>query len=178
MPIYSTENRKDVLVLLDGDERPSTPLPDPNSIPENEASSLKDALKQVAKVEIKFPVDGGENGGNAEQELKARRAFVKWVRTHVDYLPGNGSPEEYIWNRMPETFRSGEVHGVTPVKKRFEALTRRQLGRQEYEPVTSAEITLTEEQCLAAISDDDDGIECLYKRLHAFAQSSAGTDGE
>src|ERR1700733_5366575 len=95
LPIYAAEKRKDVLVLFDGDERPSSPLPDPRGVPENEDLSLKAALKQVAMTEINFYVDGGETGGNVDQESKVRRAFIQWARGSVDYLPGDGSPEEY-----------------------------------------------------------------------------------
>lgn len=153
LPTYAADRRTDVLVVLDGDERPVTPLPDPDTFgpsPDQE-DQLASALKSVTGVDINFNVDGGAGGRNIAQENAARRNFIKWARDNVRYLPTNEKPEEFVWKRMSADPKSASVSASLDYKKRFDLLARLELGRSASEPVSSAEILQTQQRRLADI---------------------------
>jgi hypothetical protein len=100
LPTYAADNRNDVLVFLDGDERRDAVLPDPDTFGSAQEAELAAILEDVAGVDIRFNVDGGADGGNTAQANASRRTFIKWARTNVKYLPTKESPEEFVWNRM------------------------------------------------------------------------------
>jgi hypothetical protein len=157
--------------LLDGDERPSAPMRDPAQIPEAAQEQLQEEIKRVSCVDIRFNVDAGANGPNQQQLTTTRRKFMAWVRENVDYLPGNLNPEAFIWQNMQQDSLSESVAQIKDPKKRFEALARKELGREEYEELDSRDILATQTRRLATIKDDVDEIQALYKLLRAFADA-------
>jgi hypothetical protein len=172
IPIFAAEQRNRVLVLLDGDERPSVALPDPNDIPASGEKEIADALRKVAKTEIKFSTDGGIGGGNAAQECELRRKLIAWARINVDYLPGNSKPEQFLWDRMRSDSFSESMTKIVDAKKRFVALARSELGREKYEEVTSQEILATQERRLQTIDGEHSDIKSLYERLRKFGEEA------
>jgi ABC-type transport system involved in cytochrome c biogenesis ATPase subunit len=168
LPIFAAEERKDVLVLLDGDERPEDGLPDPSDVPLAQEQKLADALKKTSGTEVKFVVDGGAEGGNAEQLSQARRHFIAWARKYVDYLPSNLIPEEFIWQNMQHDDLSKACASVSDPKKRFEKLARYDLGRADYEAVSAPEILTTQLRYLRTVPDQSDEIQKLHSRLATF----------
>ena len=139
------------MVFLDGDERPATPLPDPDTFGPSQEDQLADALKSVAGADINFNVDGGIGGRNVAQENAARRAFIKWARNNVRYLPANEIPEEFVWKRMVADAKSSSISTNVDYKKRFDLLAHAELGRNPSEVVSSAEILQTQQRRLADI---------------------------
>jgi hypothetical protein len=170
LPIFAVNRRSDVFVLLDGDQKPSSALTDPDTIPENQIDVLRAQLKTVAKAEIKFNVDGGTGGTNVGQEQQLLREFIKWVRKYVEYLPGQ-EPEAFVWDHMQMNADAESVKDIQPIKKRFEALARIELDREDFEEINSIEIMATQERCLRLVPADDSEVEGLYGRLREFATS-------
>jgi predicted ATPase len=149
LPTYASDRRKDVMVFLDGDETPASPLPDPDNFGPAQEAELAAALKSVAGSDINFNVDGGAAGGNAAQESAARRGFVKWARENVAYLPTNEIPEEFVWKRMVHDAKSNSIPTDLDYKKRFDLLARLELGRNASETISSAEILQTQQRRVA-----------------------------
>jgi hypothetical protein len=151
LPTYAADERKDILVFLDGDEQPAAQLPDPDRFGPGQEEELAEALKSVTGVEIGFAIDGGTGGGNVAQENAARRNFIKWARKNVSYLPTQETPEEFVWKRMVSDAKSDAVAADVDHKKRFDLLARLELGRNPSEAVSSAEILQTQQRRLADV---------------------------
>ncbi|WP_192631064.1 AAA family ATPase [Lysobacter sp. OAE881] len=100
VPVFAAEERDDVLVVLDGDQRPGSPIPDPTSIPASSNPALGDVIKAFTGCEIEFAIDGGALGGDKEQLYQVQRQFIAWARGNVRYLPGEVAPEVFILSKM------------------------------------------------------------------------------
>jgi hypothetical protein len=169
LPIYAAEARDNVLVLFDGDQRPAKNLPDPATIAAADEATIKAEILRVTKVDIQFHVDGGKGGANIEQQVIVRRAFVSWALRNTDYLPGTEIPEAFVWENMQKSDNAALIVDPDP-KKRFEKLTRIDLGTPAFEAVTSDEIFATQRRCLATIPADHPDLVALKTRLLTFAE--------
>jgi AAA domain, putative AbiEii toxin, Type IV TA system len=169
LPIYASEARDNVLVLFDGDQRPAKNLPEPATVAAADEATIKADILRVTKVDIQFHVDGGNAGANIAQQEVMRRAFVSWVLRNVDYLPGSKIPEAFVWENMQKSDKAALI--LDPdTKKRFENLTRIELGTPAFEAVTSDEIFATQRRCLATIPASHPDLVALKTRLLAFAE--------
>jgi predicted ATPase len=148
LPVYSNEGRKDIFVLLDGDKRPQNEMPDPNTVPASENEALGQKILAFTGVDVQFPVDSGGNGGNEAQLIEARRRYMKWVRSHVSFLPG--SPEEFVWENMTQDSFSQSVT-TGDAKAKFRELTKLELQYSDFEVVSSDEIFATQKIRLGKI---------------------------
>jgi hypothetical protein len=101
-PIYSAAGRTDVTILFDGDLRPEKEIPDPETIPASDDSSLAEVIKAFSGCKIDFAIDGGANGGNTDQLHEVQRKFIAWSRANVRFLPGNGCPEQFVLRNLPD----------------------------------------------------------------------------
>jgi len=169
LPIFAAEGRVNILILLDGDERPAERFTDPDLIgPADEYLIASEVLK-ICKTEIKFPVDGSSGKANINQVNLAQRKFVKWAMQFVDYLPGGKIPEEFLWERMSRNDIIDDI-ADNNYKHKFEKLTRSQLGIPEFEAVSSSDIFATQRRCVATISLDDPELCELRNRVVKFAR--------
>ena len=170
LPVFSAEGRSEMLILFDGDRRPSTDLPDPAGVPETESGKLRETLDTVAGVKIKFGVDGNAEGPNKTQTDAAVRGLVRWARRHVDYLPGS-IPEAFVWDNMTKSIDTEQFEGIPDPKRRFDDLARKELDREPFESVSSQDILATQLRRLATISADHPDLVRLYSRLARAAGS-------
>lgn len=175
LPIYAAEARVNVLVLFDGDQRPAKNFQDPTTIAVADEATVKAEILRVAKVDIQFHVDGGKAGANVAQQEEMRRGFVSWALKNVDYLPGSEIPEAFVWQNMQKMDKVAIIVDAD-AKKRFENLTRIDLGTPTFEAVTSDEIFATQRRCLATIPADHPDLIDLKTRLLAFAQERGAKD--
>jgi len=81
-----------VLVLLDGDQKKG-PFVNPEDIPDAINQELGRIIKEIVDTEPQFLVDGGNAGGNEIQLTNARRRYLKWIGSNLNYLPLS-CPEE------------------------------------------------------------------------------------
>lgn len=169
LPTYAADNRTDILVFLDGDERPAQQLPDPDMFGPSQDDELAERLKEVVVADIKFNVDGGEAGGNVVQENVARRAFIKWARKNVKYLPTSEGPEEFLWKRMRADPKSNSIPADPSYKKRFDLLARVEFGRAPSETVTSPEILATQQRRAADLDVNLPEMQELSVEIEEFA---------
>ena len=175
LPIYAAEARGNVFVLFDGDQRPTKNFQDPATIAVADETTVKEEILRVTKVDIQFHGDGGKGGVNIVQQEEMRRRFISWVLKNVDYLPGSETPEAFVWQNMQKVDRLATILDAD-AKKRFENLTRIDLGTPTFEAVTSAEIFATQRRCLATIPVDHPDLIDLRTRLLAFAQERGAKD--
>jgi predicted ATPase len=164
VPVFSADSRSDILLLLDGDKKPSTDLPHPDRVPVAESENLREALNEYAGVNFKFGVDGGAEGGNKAQIDAAVRGLVNWVHAHVDYLPGP-IPEAFVWDNMTKTADTAAFESLADPKKRFDDLARKELGRASFESVSSQDILSTQLRRLATVPADHPDLIKLHERL-------------
>jgi hypothetical protein len=145
-------------------------LPDPATVPEAQSEDLHDILNSVAKVKIKFSVEGSTTEAKQSQRNVALRKFVKWLLDYVDYLPGK-VPEAFIWEHMAKDEESAQFELIQDPKKRFVELARRELGRAEFEAVSSQDILATQLRKLATIPESTSEFVALRGRLSKAAEN-------
>lgn len=160
LPVYSNEKRTDIFVLLDGDKKPESEMPDPNTIPVSENQHLAGKIKSFTGVDVQFPVDGGSQGADQEQLIESRRNFMKWIREHVCFLPD--CPEEFVWDNMPQDAVSQAITEGN-AKAKFRELSKRELQYSDFEDVNADDIFATQKRRLAQIVDSP--------QFEEFAQS-------
>jgi len=168
-PVFSAEDRTDILVLLDGDKRPSQSLPDPKTISVADESGIQQLIIDITGVDISFKVDGGTN---TSQLIQQRKQFISWARSYVGYLPGSGIPELFIWNNMQKDNFSKDIESEeVDIKERFVKLAKRELGLSDHEQVSASDILSTQRRKLATIPDDNSELIQLKERLLASIKS-------
>ncbi len=89
------ENTSKILVLLDGDQRKTGTLPDPDTIPASQDGDLENIIQEQIGTKPVCLIDGGGSGGNKSQKAAFLRKYMKWVRDNLSYLPLS-SPEEIV----------------------------------------------------------------------------------
>ncbi len=102
--VYAREAAPGKFLVLDGTERPRTPIFDPGTITEAETqnvealcSMLTAKIKDATGADIRFHVDGGEDGGDKRQRAELQRGYLRYYRARVRFLPFN-VPEDEIWD--------------------------------------------------------------------------------
>ena len=168
---YAVENRRKLLVFFDGDKRPNTEMRDPDTVLVEDEETLKAEILRVSGVDIKFQSDGGIGGGNQTQQNGMRRNFMKWVKSHVFYLPGALNPEAFVWNNMSQDTNFQSITSTNP-KDCFEALARLELGIPDFEPVNSADILTTQRRGLATIPENHMDLSSVNSILMEFANTN------
>jgi predicted ATPase len=86
-----------VFFLFDGDQKPSSDIPDPSEIPESENSSLETRIKEVFGSCPRIPMDSN----NMEQRVQLLRSYLSFARERFRYLPC-ATPEEFIVKNHPD----------------------------------------------------------------------------
>ncbi|MBU1426848.1 MAG: ATP-binding protein [Gammaproteobacteria bacterium] len=167
VPVYSAENRTDILVLFDGDKKLKVEIPDPDSIPKTDEASLKQLIFEITGVNINFKVDGGDGGTNVAQLIKMQRDFLRWSKLNVSYLPGTSIPETFVWENMEKNTLTTSVEGHANYKERFKMLTQKELGLADHEKVDAKDILSTQRRKLATIPGDHPELVRLRDRLLA-----------
>jgi predicted ATPase len=169
IPIFSAEQRDDIVVFLDGDQRPAQDgwFPAPNEIAQADDGRLNEIIKAATGVEVKFPVDGSAGSGDNQQRITAQRRFIGWAKSRVGFMPGT-TPEQFVWNKAPDSEKNGIV-GVD-YKANFANLARMELGLADFEEVTGVAILHTQRRLLSLIGDDDPDIVELREVLFSFVQ--------
>lgn len=166
-PGYAAEGRNNVLFLLDGDQFLSI-IPQPAEIPSAQDSALGEKIKSFTGCSIDFPIDGGVNGGNREQLIKAQRTFIDWAWKYVRFLPDT-NPEAFVWNNMKRE-RAKDEAPVKDAKKHFEEYTKEVMAFKDFVEVTSDDIFSVQRMALGTIPDDNLGLQEIRELLHAFAK--------
>jgi predicted ATPase len=118
------------LVLLDGDKQRVQEFVNPNTIPAAENDSLRVKILDAAGVEPELTVDGGMQGGDGAQRVKAQRKYLGWLLANVAFIP-TSCPEELVLRA------AGKVDGSTTSQGHKARL--RELAAECYGPQTSNE---------------------------------------
>lgn len=155
LPAYAVEERADCLFLMDGDQRPKEQ--EPLDIPLEAAGedSLDHELKRILGCVPEFKTDGGKGGPRPDQLLDAKRKTIQFASTFMGYLPG-ASPESFVWNNIGDKCGINELTGDGQVdfKGCFRELTRKELGKEDFEKVSSDEIFDTQKRYLTSVKDE------------------------
>ncbi len=172
IPVFSAENRTNILILLDGDKRTSKRFPDSKTIAASDENTIENTIQEITGVKVSFKIDGGDGGTNTLQLNQSRRKYLDWARKYTDYLPGDDIPESFIWENMEKCTHSHNVEReYDDAKQRFAMLTRKELGLAEHEQVSSTDILSTQRRKLATIPDDNPDLIKLKGRLLATISS-------
>lgn len=94
IPVFM-ESASNILVLLDGDQRKSDSIPDPDTIPVSNDEDLERIILERLGTKPVCLIDGGASGSNKFQKTTFLRNYMKWVFNNLRYLPLS-SPEEIV----------------------------------------------------------------------------------
>ncbi len=167
----ATEGRKDILALMDGDQRPSGRIPEKSEIEIAQDSTLNNIIKELTNSgALRFSIDGGLNGGNSNQKKDLMRKYLLWVREFVDYLPGSSAPEDFILSNMKKDDKEKKIldNGELDAKEKFVHLTRVRLGIPEGTNPTSSEILTIERTCMTTIDTGTEECKQIRIRIRRF----------
>ncbi len=144
IPAYSRLNRKNLFVILDGDQNPNVEIPKEGEIERLNKAELGALVDSVSKAKIKTGDD---------------LQYLNYVRDFVFYFPLS-IPEDILWSGMKtqhsmlEELARLEEKFPNDTKKRFEELTERSLGRTNFQNVNADEIFNFQKQQIKFISED------------------------
>ena len=102
-----------------------------------------------------------------------QRKFLGWVVKNVAYMPGSDVPEAFVWRCMKKDSLSESVADISDPKLRFDKLARLELGRADYEDLSSTDILGTQLRRLATIPEDNQEVRDLLVTLQSFAASKS-----
>lgn len=150
--VYCREANKKDFIFFDGDQKKLEVPYDWRTFTAAELSvnNLKSKLREQTGEEIKFSVDGGQNGGSSEQQKELLKLYMDYYQSNVFYLPEQ-IPEEIIWNDQfaellitgiipEEKLRREKLHSLTGIqnkKQKFSFLSQIVLGENSAEEIAS-----------------------------------------
>jgi predicted ATPase len=157
LPNLALTKRKRCLILLDGDQRPSKPIPGPTTVTD---ASLGNVLDAVLGVTVKVPLDRSSNGGNDQKHLLQRR-ILEWMYRRLDFLPGQ-TPESLLLEM--EGLDGAPQNGKDVWVER----TRAALNLAKWETVHSADILQEQYRALAKVDPDCTQLVEIRERVELF----------
>lgn len=179
-PGFSSEMRRDTLVLLDGDQRSESGwiIPEKDKIKYMDYNSLSECFEKLIRHSadrVHFPIDGNSNGGNQDQKMEQMRNYIFWILDFVKYLPGNGSPEEFILENLDsEDMVIKKINNSTlSPKEKFVSIACEKLypghGTEDAKP-TSTEILQYQREMLVTIPPTIEPLNLLKESIRKFLE--------
>lgn len=101
LPMWAHEGRRNLLLLLDGDQQCENPRPS-NDIPLSEREA--ELQRSLNSTKPKLPYGEGETDSAQNRAAAVERA-LEWRRLYVDFLPCI-TPEEFIWKELGRSCES------------------------------------------------------------------------
>jgi len=162
LPTWAAEDRADVLLLLDGDQRCDRPTPS------DEISNS--ALKATVKAALhgnraQLLLNGGDKNVQTSDERTALRRVIDFRRRYVDFLPFD-DPETYLW---PHRINGSDTKSAgSNVKQQWSEHAKQTLGGRLEPP--SSQILALQRQALAAVDDADPSLASIRATIAAFVE--------
>ncbi|MFG1607438.1 ATP-dependent endonuclease [Actinoplanes sp. NPDC049265] len=157
LPNLALTKRKRCLILLDGDQRPSTVLPDPSTLVE---ASIEGALGDALGVALKLPLDRGP-GGVGTQKFQLQRLIMEWTYRNLDYLPGL-NPEALLLDMEGHEGSPENGKGVWVER------TKASLGLAEWEEVNANDILQEQYRALGKVDPKREELAAIRERVEKF----------
>lgn len=156
---WQSQLKSSCTVVLDGDKRPADPPRPSSEVPDS------DVLMELEKVGIKenHLVRNGGAGDSQEQIQKSARTALRWVNSHLYYLPSNLDPDALLLQLSQARYSESDTRDA---KACWVQITRTELGKAADEPVTAEEILATQKRSLAQIPHDAPEFKEIVDILH------------
>jgi predicted ATPase len=155
-PGWAAENRNDVLLMLDGDQRLAPNMFEPENVTPGDLEGVVKELLGVATL-------GGfvlaDSGGPTVEQL---REIVVWASKYMRFLPGSSTPEAWLINA------SAETSDVCDAKQWWIDRTAKSLQKIEGEQVTGVEILEEQKRAIALVPDDHDDLKAIRTAITEF----------
>ncbi|MFN5993238.1 MAG: hypothetical protein ACK45Y_03985, partial [Betaproteobacteria bacterium] len=103
IPTLMHQSNRNVVVLLDGDQKPlpSEALQKSSEIPESEDQNLGARILAAVGCEPNLLGSGSMGSPNLTEKVKLQRKYIDWVVNHVRYLP-KSCPEAILLSAMQQ----------------------------------------------------------------------------
>ena len=166
IPIYVAENRKNLLCLLDGDQKLMPNWPSPSEIDLIPKEDLADTIKELTGSDIQFQIDSGPKEKKDYQREQQQRKYLKWCQKYVKYFPGEFSPEDLILSEL------GMYSSTVDSKASFAKLAKDELGLLSDEEPNSDDIFQTQRRHLANIAKESESLKHIFQVIDSFVQGA------
>ena len=117
--VFCRSNNSQDFIFFDGDQKPNGSHFNWRDIPTSELTieNLKNKIRLQTGEDIKFSVDGGQNGANSEQQLELLKSYLDYYLSNVFYLPKR-IPEDIIWSdEFAKTLIEGIIADSTKIEQ-------------------------------------------------------------
>jgi len=161
VPTFALAGYDRCLVLLDGDQRPSSSVPSAVDIPDGELESV---MAEFMGARIQLSLNGNQGNFSQTEKRQQLRKVLDWCSSHLDFLPGT-DPEALLLG-----MEGIEVSG--PSKEYWSERARSSLGRPAWEQVTATEILGEQERALARLDPDQEDLASIRRTVSAFLERS------
>lgn len=160
---------KDSYFFLDGDQKPSSAIVQPENIPSSDFQKIKEELFKLTKIsDLEFALDGGNDSKSLEKKYALERRYLEYALPRIYYLP-EATPEEFVWKHLTHDKLTRKCNN-THSKQRFEQLTKLEKGRLPSELVTGPEILETQIRRLAQIGDTNIDLKAVSSTLNNLVE--------
>jgi predicted ATPase len=150
VPSLAQSDRKRCLILLDGDQRPTTVASDVLNVDDRK---VVETLEAVLGGKPQVAVNGNRGTADPQDKIVQHRRVLEWVASHVAYMPG-ASPEALLLT-MVQGSEPSESRGSHEAKQYWVTAATDALGRKDWEERANAgEILAHQERVLAEVDDD------------------------
>ena len=170
IPSFAQSANIRCLVFLDGDQQPACPVSNASDVSD---AQLQEVLEGLLGGTPQIAVDGSGGTSPENERCKQYRRILVWILTNVAYLPGS-APETLLLKL--EEFDTADEITPDEAKEEWVARTKKALGRQEWETVSSAEILGEQERALAGLDQHSSELTSIRDRINQFIEVNEGRE--
>jgi hypothetical protein len=169
IPTLMLTGNQNVLVLLDGDQKPDAKLAFTKAcdIPESENENLSRIISNVVTGDPKFQTSGYGGTADSSQKIKLQRAYIDWYLNHVKFLPLS-SPEHIV---LAAILRAASKHvDKTLTNQQAKKRLLQELGRSREDIDEAAEVNYIFKQKLFECVDSAHELTEIVDTIRPFIE--------
>lgn len=161
----------DTYVLLDGDQRFATPLPDLATVAPADEATLGEAILNSVGVNPALYLDGGDDPALSSKRIDAQKQYIEWISARVAFLPRVVPEEIVIFAAFPEVSHFLDGTAETAKKVLYERICQNSPGATASKIVDIAAYELSGKHGstpdIGYISEQLSAILAAWKAAHA-----------
>lgn len=171
LPYTALSDREDTIFIMDGDQKPDEPVDFDQEWQHQTIEVLESTTRKLLGGKYKPNIDGGNGGAREDQARSAYVKIILFCKRYLSFLP-NQTPEEFVWGSIDQAKIDidFDFEAIQCYKEKFRLLAQFELGKEEYEPVTSDEIFNVQKRYLAKI--DAVELESLMGDITSFCRDT------
>ena len=169
IPTWMRMGNSNILVYLDGDQRPNATAAfrPSREIPASEDNRLAEIIKAVTNCSPNFPVSGAAGVANQPEKIQLQRQYIDWYVKHVRFLPLS-SPEHIVLAAIQRAQNAAFDETLTSTQAKVALLAA--VGRDQGNIDEAAEIQYVYKQKLFEHGQDATELNEIVSTIRPFVQ--------